>query len=218
MSEQDSQATLSGWRHGPVWTYVVALLASAVALFVSFALSAQTLQLARHPLSKLSCDINATISCTTVAQSWQSEILHFGDLSIPNAFLGIAAESVFVTIAVIGLARVRLPAWFARLTWLGSLLALLYAYWLLSQSLFVIKALCPWCLGLMFSTTIQFMAISHASVSVQGLPKADGPFAGLRSPLNRYYRLHFDLMLDAIWIVALVVLIVVSEGPALFAS
>ena len=33
----------------------------------------------------------------------------------------------------------------------------------------VIHALCPWCLTLMFSTTIQFMALSHATVAVQGI-------------------------------------------------
>lgn len=78
------------------------LVASAVALLVSFILSAETLQMARNPNQALSCDVNAKLSCTTVAQAWQSEIVKFGEMSFPNAFFGIAAESVFVTIAVIG--------------------------------------------------------------------------------------------------------------------
>lgn len=146
------------------------LIASAVALATSLILSAETLQLARHPESALGCDLNSAVSCSAVAQSWQAEIVKFGGLSYPNAFFGIAAESVFVTIAVIGLARVKVPRWFATCTWLGGLAALAYSYWLSTQSLFVIHALCPWCLTLMFSTTIQFMALSHATVAVQGLP------------------------------------------------
>ena len=154
--------------------------------------------------------------------------MKFGGLSYPNAFFGIAAESVFVTIAVIGLARVKVPRWFATCTWLGGLAALAYSYWLSTQSLFVIHALCPWCLTLMFSTTIQFMALSHATVAVQGLPSrkavaaddSDGEaeVAMVPAGLNKYYRLNIDLMVDILWIVAIVVLIIVIEGAALFAA
>ncbi|NMM98646.1 vitamin K epoxide reductase family protein [Bifidobacterium olomucense] len=219
--------TLKGWRHSSTWTYLVMLIASAVALGVSFILSAETLQLARHPEQSLGCDVNAVVSCSTVAQSWQAEIIKFGGLSYPNAFFGIAAESVFVTIAVIGLAKIRVPRWFATCTWLGGLAALTYAYWLSTQSLFVIHALCPWCLALMFSTTVQFMALSHATVAVQGLPSrrsrngnngnADETPSEVPSGLVKYYRLNIDLMIDVLWIVAIVVLIITTEGAALFA-
>ena len=184
-----------GWRHGATWLYLVMLVASAAALLVSFILSAETLQMARNPDQALSCDVNAKLSCTTVAQSWQSEIVKFGEMSFPNA--------------VIGLARMRMPAWFATCTWLGGVAALAYSYWLTSQSLFVINALCPWCLVLCFATTLQFMALSHATVTVQGLP-------AYARGLRKYYRLGFDLMVDAVWIVALITLILVKDGAYLF--
>ena len=141
-----------GWRHGATWTYLIMLLASAVALLVSFILSADTLKMARNPGQKLNCDVNAVLSCSTVAESWQAEIVKFAGLSFPNAFFGIAAESVFVTIAVIGLSK----------------------------------------------------------VAVQDMPSGH---AGLR----KYYRLNFDLMVDVVWIVALIVVILVKDGPMLFA-
>ena len=160
---------LTGWRHSATWTYLIMLIASAVALGASFILSAETLQLARHPESSLGCDVNAVVSCSALA----------------------------------------------------------YSYWLSTQSLFVIHALCPWCLTLMFSTTIQFMALSHATVAVQGLPsrKVTDEENGIASDmpqipagLNKYYRLNIDLMVDVLWIVAIVVLIIVTEGAALFAA
>ncbi len=197
-----------GWRHGATWLYLVMLVASAVALLVSFILSAETLQMARNPNQTLSCDVNAKLSCTTVAQAWQSEIVKFGEMSFPNAFFGIAAESVFVTIAVIGLARMRMPAWFATCTWLGGLAALAYSYWLTSQSLFVINALCPWCLVLCFATTVQFMRSAMPRSRCRDCPHVRG--------LRKYYRLGFDLMVDAVWIVALVTLILVKDGAYLF--
>ena len=154
----------AGWRHNSTWTYLVMLLFSVAALVISLGLSAETLQLARHPEAKLDCDVNAVVSCS----------------------------------------------------WLGGLAALAYAYWLFSQSVFVIHALCLWCLGLMFSTTVQFMALTHATVTAQDLPQHDGRFARLRNGLNTYYRLNIDLMIDALWIVVLIAIIVLKEGPALF--
>ncbi|WP_434734868.1 vitamin K epoxide reductase family protein [Bifidobacterium sp.] len=196
-------------RHSAVWNYAFMLAFSLIALLVSLILSAETLQLARNPKRLLDCDVNAVLSCSTVAESWQSEIIKFNGLSYPNAFFGIAAESVFVTIAVIGLARIRVPRWFAAATWFGGLAALLYAYWLFTQSVFVIQALCPWCLVLMFATTIQFMALSHATVTVQHLPD--------NTALKTYYRLNYDLMADAVWLLVLVAIIIIKDGPALFA-
>jgi uncharacterized membrane protein len=192
------------------------LLASLAALYVSFILSGETLELARHPHQSLGCDINTVLSCSTVAESWQAEVVHFQGLSFPNAFFGIAAETVFVVIAVLGLARITLPRWFNVATWWGGLAALAYAYWLFSQSLFVIEALCPWCLALMFSSTIQFMAITHATVTVRKLPLADGKLAGLRRFYDTYYRLRIDLAFDVVWILFLIALIVFKDGSAIF--
>ena len=217
--EPDGTAHLrpTGWRHSAAWTYGVALVTSAVALLVSFVLAADTLFIARHPGTALNCDVNATLSCSAVAQSWQAEFIKFGDLSFPNVFFGIAAESVFVTVAVIGMARVAVPRWFAICTWWGSLAALAYSYWLTSQSLFVIQALCPWCLLLMASTTFQFMAFSHASVTVQSLPREDGALAGLRRGLDSYYRPGLDLLVDVLWVALIAAVILIKDGPALFA-
>lgn len=206
----------SKWRHQAPWLYLVMLAASLAALYVSFMLSAETLELARHPNVALGCDINSVVSCSTVAQSWQAEFIRFAGLSFPNAFFGIAAESVFVTIAVIGLVRIAVPRWFALATWLGGFAALLYAYWLFTQSLYVINALCPWCLGLMFATTIQFMALTHATVTVQGVPKETGRFAGLHRFADAYYRPNLDLMIDVVWIVVLVAMILIQDGSAIF--
>ena len=234
-TEVDSRRSsqLTGWRHSALWTYAVMLVASAAALIASFILSAETLVMARNPGMKLGCDVNGVVSCSSVAQSWQSEIIKFAGMSFPNAFFGIAAESVFVTVAVIGMVRVAVPRWFATCTWLGGLAALAYAYWLFTQSMYVIHALCPWCLLLMFSTTIQFMALSHATVAVQGIPAAhrtneaaqpqpnEVPASASAAPavpngLNKYYRLNFDLMVDALWLVILVALILLQYGDSLF--
>ena len=51
-----------GWRHGATWTYLIMLLASAVALLVSFILSADTLKMARNPAeAQLRCERRAVL-------------------------------------------------------------------------------------------------------------------------------------------------------------
>lgn len=182
--EQVAEATLDddytkprGWRHTATWTYLVMLIASAVALVVSFVLSAETLKLARNPGQKLSCDVNAVMSCSAVAESWQAEVVKFAGLSFPNAFFGIAAESVFVTIAVIGLTKVAVPRWFALCTWLGGLAALAYSYWLTSQSLFVINALMP---------VVSVPVVLHHR-AVHGVVSCHGGGSGDSRPSARAY-------------------------------
>ncbi|GGI13698.1 membrane protein [Galliscardovia ingluviei] len=204
-----------GWRHNATWLYAVMLIASICAFMASLILSADTLQLARHPDQQLGCDVNGAVSCSTVAQSWQAEIIHFGGLSYPNAFFGIAAEAVFITVAVLGLSKVVFPRWFAWCTWAGNLCAFAYAYWLFSQSAFVIHALCPWCLVLMFTTTIQFIAQSHATVTVQGIPQSEGRFASWQRALQTYYRLGADLLVDVLWIAVVVAIILIKYGAAI---
>ena len=209
-AQEDYETALHGWRHSSLWTYGVMLFFSAVALVTSLILSAETLALARAPKKLLSCDFNRVVSCSRVSQAWQAEVVKFGELSFPNAFFGIAAESVFVTIAVIGMIRVCVPRWFATCTWIGGLCALLYAYWLFSQSMFVIHALCPWCIVLMFSTTVQFMSLTHASVSSQKL------LIQRFNWIEKYYRLRYDLLVNVLWIAALVTLILCQYSKFIF--
>lgn len=206
----------SSWRHSSVWVYGLYMLFSLVALLASFVLAAEALYSARHPGATLGCDINGTLSCSAVAQSWQAEIIHIGRYSYPNAYFGIAAESVFVAVGVVGMTGVRLPRWFSIAWWWGGLAALGYSYWLTSQSLFVINALCPWCLTLMFMTTLQFLTLTHATVVLCGEPLEDGRLSGLRRFLDDLYRPNIDLLVDLGWVMIVVIVILAKDGAAIF--
>jgi uncharacterized membrane protein len=65
-------------------TYIAMLVSSILSLIASLLLSIDAVKLAAAPSGKLSCDINAVLSCGKVAKSWQSELLGF-----PNAFIGL---------------------------------------------------------------------------------------------------------------------------------
>jgi uncharacterized membrane protein len=155
MSEAGTIDRLRGYRK----TYWAMLVSSSLSLIASLVLSYDAIQLAKAPTSKLSCDINAIVSCGKVAKSWQSNLLGF-----PNAFLGLMLEPVVITVAVAGLGAVVFTRRFLRVAHVGYGIGLLFALWLLSQSFFVIKAFCPWCLLVTASTITVFSTISRINI------------------------------------------------------
>ncbi len=140
-------------------TYVAMLVSSVLSLIASLVLSYDAIKLAAEPKSKLSCDINAIVSCGKVAKSWQSNLLGF-----PNAFLGLMSEPVVISIAVAGLGLVVFPKLFLKVAHVFYGLGLVFALWLLSQSFFVIKAFCPWCLLVTVSTITVFSTMTRINL------------------------------------------------------
>ena len=140
-------------------TYVAMLISSLLSLIASLVLSYDAIKIAADPSGKLSCDVNAVVSCGKVARSWQSHLLGF-----PNAFLGLMTEPVVIAVAVAGLGLVAFPRWFLRTAHIVYAAGLLFALWLLSQSFFVIKAFCPWCLLVTVSTITVFSTMTRINV------------------------------------------------------
>jgi hypothetical protein len=73
-------------------------------------------------------------------------------------------EPVIMTIAIAGLALVAFPRLFLKIAHVGYGLGLLFALWLLSQSFFVIKAFCPWCLLVTASTITVFSTMTRINL------------------------------------------------------
>ena len=140
-------------------TYFAMLVSSILSLIASLVLSYDAIKIAENPSGKLSCDVNAVVSCGKVARSWQSHLLGF-----PNAFIGMMTEPVVIAIAVAGLGLVAFPRWFLRTAHVVYGCGLLFALWLLTQSFFVIKAFCPWCLLVTASTITVFSTISRINI------------------------------------------------------
>lgn len=189
-----------------VW--VVMLLSSLASLVASFVLSVEALTLAENPSADLGCNINAVLSCGTVATSWQASLFGF-----PNAFLGLVAEPVVITIAVAALGGVRFPRWFMVAAQCVYTIGLALAYWLFYQSMFHIGALCPWCLVITFATTLVFFEMTHINVREHNLPLP----RRTRRALSSYVEANLDLLLVVAWLLVLTLLIVLKYGAALFA-
>ena len=193
-------------RHRNGWIFGTMLVSSALSLLASFVLAVDAVRLAADPSATLSCTINAVISCGTVAGSWQAQLFGF-----PNAFLGIAAEPVVITIAVASLGGVRFPRWFMLSAQVVYTLGLVLAYWLFYESMFHIGALCPWCLLVTVSTTFVFTSLTHVNIRDGNLYLPTRTQRALSAAIDA----DLDLVVVTIWLLVLTLGVVLRYGPAL---
>ena len=135
------------------------LVFAILSLIAAAVLSIEAITLAKNPDAVLSCSFNTWIDCAKVGSTWQANVLGF-----PNAFLGLVSEPVVMTIAVASLAGVRFPRWFMFTAQAIYLVGLVFAYWLFTQSMWDIGALCPWCLVITLGTTLVFMTLLHHNI------------------------------------------------------
>ena len=178
-------------RRRHVGAYLEMLISSLLSLTASLVLSIDAVVLAADPNAGLSCNISETISCAKEGITWQANLLGF-----PNAFLGLIAEPVVITIAVAALGGVRFPRWFMNAAMVVYAIGLVFAYWLFFQAYFVIGALCPWCLLVTVTTTTVFMSLLRVNL-------ADNTF-GL--PAGAYARVQYLLRIGVdIWATVLII-------------
>ena len=202
----------TGWfqrtRHSNTVVWTTMLVASVASLVASFVLSVDAILLAKDPSTDLGCNINSVISCGTVGAAWQSSVLGF-----PNAFLGLMAEPVVLTIAIASLGGVKFPRWFMLAAQCVYFIGFAFAYWLFFQAMFVIGALCPWCLLVTLATTLVFFEITYINIRDDNLylPRR------LQVAATAAIRANLDLILLVVWLLVVTLMIVLKYGEALFA-
>ncbi len=197
-------AGLRRLRQSSGWIYTTMLVSALLSLTASFVLSVDAVVLAADPGAQLACNINAVLSCGTVGASWQASVFGF-----PNAFLGLIAEPVVITIAVASLGGVRFPRWFMLAAQVVYTLGLVFAYWLFFQAYFVIGALCPWCLLVTLSTTLVFTSLTHVNIRDGNLylPERASRVA------RRMIAADLDALLVAVWLTVVAMLVVTKYVP-----
>lgn len=158
------------WRRR---TAIEMVVSGLIGLYASFVLAIEAVVLAGDEDAALGCNWNGKINCAEVAKSWQAELFGF-----PNAFLGIAAEAVVLTVAVAILGGVVFPRWFMQIAQVIYTAGLIFAWWLFYEAYTDIGALCPWCLLITVTTTLVWAGLTRLNVRdrVITLPGAAGPW------------------------------------------
>lgn len=194
------------FRYDRRFMFAMMALSSLLSLVASFVLSVDALRIAADPDLVLSCDVNTVLSCGSVARSWQASLFGF-----PNAYLGMIAEAVVLTIAIAGMGGVKFPRWYMLSAQVVYTLGLVFAYWLFYQSYFNIGSLCPWCLVITVSTTLVFIYMTKINVLEDNLPPKR-----LQNFLKGLFAVDGDFYLALVWFCLLLTLILYKYGPVLF--
>ena len=137
----------------PVVTAVLLIVAGVVGLMGAFALTLDKFRLLENPTEALGCDVNPFVGCSPVIESAQASLFGF-----PNPIIGLIGFVAPIAVGVALLAGARFARWFWIAFTTGVSLAWVFVTWLFTQTVFVIGALCPWCM-LVWSVTIPLFWI-----------------------------------------------------------
>lgn len=189
------------------WIFASMLIGALLSLLASFVLSVEAVELARNPNAELSCSVNVVVNCATVAKHPSAELLGF-----PNSFLGLIAEPVVITVAIAGLAGVAFPRRFMFAAQIGYSLGLAFALWLFYQSMFVIGALCPWCLLVTITTIFVWFSMTRYNIRENNLylPK------GVARKARDFTKKGYDKLILFSLVISLLALIIFKYGSSLF--
>ncbi len=139
---------------------IILIVIGAIGWFASCQLTLERLVQAADANAALGCDFSLIVQCGKNLASWQGSLLGF-----PNPLLGLGG---FVAPIAVGVG-VLAGAGFARWYWIafnvGMLGAISLVGWLISQSIFSLGTLCPWCM-LVWSVTIPgFLTVTFRNLA-----------------------------------------------------
>lgn len=134
----------------------------AIAFLASMTLTIDRIRLLENPDAVLACDLSPFVACGPVMSSVAGALFGF-----PNPLLGIACFAVMVTSGMALLAGARLRPWYWIGMQVGLTLAGMFITWLQTQSLYVIGALCLWCM-IVWAATIPMIVLTTAHALEHG--------------------------------------------------
>ncbi|HXH27311.1 MAG TPA: vitamin K epoxide reductase family protein [Candidatus Acidoferrum sp.] len=121
--------------------YAVMIAGGLIGMTAAFLQTLEKLTLLQNPHASLYCSINAVFSCTNVLNAWQASVFGF-----PNSIMCLTLFTIFSAIALAGLSGAGLGKRLRLGVQVLSLLTLGFAIWFLAQSIYVIGAICVFCL------------------------------------------------------------------------
>lgn len=149
-----ASATGPGVPSARTIAYVLAL-GGAVGTAAAFALIIDRIRLLANPEFVPSCSISPVLSCGSVMTSPQAEVFGF-----PNPLIGLVTFPVLATLGVVLLTGALLPRWIWAGLQVGTLLGTVFIHWLIAQSLYVIGALCPYCMTVWVAAITAFWYVT----------------------------------------------------------
>ena len=172
--------------------FSMVLIAGVIGFVASATLTIEKIEMLKNPAYVPTCSINPVLSCGSVMVTHQASVFGF-----PNPLMGIAGFAVVIVSGVLAITKVRLPQWYWVGLLIGTVLAAAFVHWLIYQTLYVIGALCPYCM-VVWSVTIPLLVVV-ASIALR--PLASNPVA------HALYTWRWSIV--TLWFTAVILMILV---------
>jgi uncharacterized membrane protein len=147
---------------------ILLIVGGIVGLMAAFALTLDKFDALAHPGIKASCDYSLLVQCSKNLESAQGSAFGF-----PNPLIGLVAFPAPIILGVATLAGVRFPRWFWALFNVGMAFAIGFVAWLITQSVFFLGTLCPWCMAVWSVVIPMSLATTLYNLREQNLPLGD---------------------------------------------
>lgn len=149
-------------RRFPIFA-IFLIVAGALGWWAAFSLTLDKFLVLTDPNAVLDCNVSPLIQCGANLSSPQGAIFGF-----PNPLLGLGGFVAPIAVGVSLLAGARFARWYWALFNLGVLGAFAFVIWLISQSVYVLGVLCPWCM-LVWSVVIPMFWVVTARNLAEGV-------------------------------------------------
>jgi uncharacterized membrane protein len=121
--------------------YAVMTIGAIIGFIASFWQMIEKLTMLKDPVAPLVCNVNAVFNCSNILNVWQSSVFGF-----PNALMCIIFFIMLFTVGIIGWNDGSISK-NLRLIFQGFTLFFIgFGFWYLWQSIFVVGAICIFCL------------------------------------------------------------------------
>jgi uncharacterized membrane protein len=140
-------------------------VASVAGFFAAFRLTVDKVGTFTTPDIAPSCNISVLVQCGTNLKSWQGSLFGF-----PNPLLGIGGWMALFVIAVLIISGVSFARWFWNATNVGVTLALALVIWLITESIFELHTLCPWCMATWSVVIPTFWLVTFYNLKTEHIP------------------------------------------------
>lgn len=131
------------------------IIAGVIGELAAFVLTLEKFASLADPDHLASCDYSVLVQCTANLNAWQGSAFGF-----PNPIIGLVGWMAPIVVGAALLSGARFSRWFWMLFNLGIAAALGFVIWLISQSIFELGTLCPWCLVTWSVTIPTFFVVT----------------------------------------------------------
>lgn len=149
----------------PIALPLFLILGSTIGFFAAFRLTVDKVGIYVDPSAPLSCNLSYLVQCGVNLRSWQGSLFGF-----PNPLLGVGGWIAPLAVGIMLLAGLKFSRWFWITLNIGVTGALALVIWLISQSIFVLGTLCPWCMVTWAVTIPTFWLITFYNLKVGNIP------------------------------------------------